>query len=121
MFTGDVDRMTIALRFVLCDKVQAQPFVSLLGVGLDPLTQVPNDEHDFLYADRDQLIDDVSENRLAGHVQDRLRRSVRVRPQPGPNTGDWNNGFGEVASQRPWSVSTSRIVLRKITRSNQKD
>ena len=57
------------------------------------VAQVAHDEDHFVQLDAFELVEDVTENRLAGHVEQRLGFGVGVRAQTGAKARQGNDNF----------------------------
>src|SRR5690606_26474331 len=68
----------------LLDEVRPEVRVRLRDVRLDRFLQVARDENDLLDAQRLEIVQDVAHDRLVADLHQRLRRHVRMRPEPRP-------------------------------------
>ena len=91
---GQRDRMTEPEPLGLLDELRLQRRVARADELDDALAHVPHDQDRARDAEPRQIVEDVGQDRLARDLEQHLRLGVRVRAQPGADSGDRDDGDG---------------------------
>ncbi len=85
-----IDGVPKALAHRLLDERDVEAVVGA-DIFLDQLAVVANDDRCRCHSLLEQFVEDMTEYRLAGNVQQDLRKSMRMWSQPGTDTSDRDN------------------------------
>src|SRR2546425_8634343 len=92
--------MPVAQRLLLPDELQPERPIPLAHLCLDALAEVAYDEDYLVDTHRNEFIDDVRKDGLAGDLEERLGLRVSVRSEASADACRWDNRLHQVTLYR---------------------